>query len=210
MQGYMTDPEETSYGAEMLRLLRLKFQNLEDAMTEAEGSTLCASRLENLPADETLRPARVDRDLMQNILLSLLTGRRVILRLPETGADAERSSRELLLTIYQRLPYECRRLNGFLTGTSSSGILNRENPLPPSITTVLMDGDADISNLRTDRYRLFIDLADSQKSVEPIDRNRNAAHLKLLDFLVDESAENLDEFFSSARSLLMQKIKVAV
>lgn len=195
MQGYMTDPGEALFGPELLRLLRVRFQNLGNAMAEAEGGVVKASRPEDLPMDDSLRPAETDANLMQNILLSLLGGRRVILRLPESGAAAVRSARELLLDIYQRLPYECRRLNGFLTGTSQSVIFDWENPLPPSITIVMLDGDADVSELSTDRYQLFIDLADGRGSIEPIDRNRNAAHLKLLDFLAGQPVEVLDEFF---------------
>lgn len=194
MQGYMTDPGEATFGPEMLQLLRIRFQGLGAAMAEADGGVLYPVPRDQLPLDDRLRPAQVNADLMENILLALLNGRRVILRIPETGPSAASLSREMLLSIYQRLPYECRRLNGFLTGASQAVMLDWENPLPDSITVVLMDGDTDISELSSDRYQQVIDLA-GNRGTAPVDRVKNAAYMKLLDFLAEEKPEVLNEFF---------------
>lgn len=192
LAGYMTGPGETTFGPEMLRLLKVKFQSLEEARAEAERGAVHAVSREELPVDD-IQPAPTDKNLMQNILLALLSGRRVVLRLSETGA-----ARALLLAIYQRLPYECRRLNGFVTGATEAMLQDLENPLPPSITVVLMDSDAETSALSSGSFQQFIDLKGGRAG--PIDREKNAAYVRLLDFLAEKPPEELDSYFRFCKS----------
>lgn len=206
VQGYMSDPEEEDLcGPGLMKMLRTKFSTYEENMAVATAGGLKPISREKLPIQADMRPANIHRELMGNILLALLDGDRVIVRLPSTGAAAMKQSREFLLSIYQRLPYEQRRLNGFFTGASASRINDLQTPLPGSIKLILMDADADAAGLEYGWSSKFIDLTVPGADARAMLREKAGKQLyyvPLIDFLLDSSLGELDGFFRFCQNYL--------
>ena len=206
VQGYMSDPEETDLcGPGLLRMLRTTFSSYQESVAAAMTGGLKPISREMLPIQTDMQPAPLHRELLGNILLALLDGDRVIVRLPAAGAAAMKLSREFLLAVYQRLPYEQRRLNGFFTGASSKKINDLEKPLPGSIKLILMDADADATGLEGSWSSKFIDLTVPGMDTQALRREKNGKQLyyvPLIDFLLDSSLEELDDFFRFCQNYL--------
>lgn len=199
--GYMSDDGDPElYGPAFLKLLQTHFASGEEILKRAGAGQLPALRWENVPADETLRPAQVDPRLTRSILLALLENRRVILRLPSVGREAMTHARELLLAIYERLPYEQRRINGCFTGASAATVRDKANPLPAVVTIILMDGDADIDGIISGEDQVFFDCADPAFFPEEV----KSLHRPLLDFLTEQPQEVLEEYFQSCRRCIRE------
>lgn len=203
--GYMSDERDGAlYGRQFLQMLKIIFPDFDDMEQRYTLSGLRDQSIQELPVDQTMASAELHPELKRNILLAILQGKRVILRLPATGTDAMRLSREYLLAIYERLPFEHRRANGCFTGASVAKINDWENPLPEAIKIVLMDGDADISDLASDEYQMFLDLTHNGTDSIPVRWQRGEKkipNIKLVDFLADRTPEELNGFFQFCSEL---------
>lgn len=194
VQGFMNDKgqsEEEIYGEPFLRLLRAEFHR--KIVAAADQGTPEEIALENIRTDETLRSAEVNSSVLCYILQELLNNRKVYVRLSSTGAEAMRQSRELLLAIYERLPYERRKNNGFLTGASISEITKIKGKLPISI--ILIDGDTSVNGLTDPVLNLKLDLKASldEKLAQTTEES------SVIRFLAEEPVEKLEEFFQFCR-----------
>lgn len=210
--GYMSDPDEQGllYGPQMMRLLKTAFcdpktmNHLVDALGKEE--TLQATAVDELPTLD-LNPARLDEEALRTILMAILQDKAVILRLASTGAEAMREAREVLLTVYQRMPRERRRTYGFVTGASRAMLTSETNPLPGAVRIIVMDQDADVTGFTSSTYRPFVDLAGERPSV-PIPRyngNKELPYVPLLDFLVQAPPEKLEQFFAFCQETLKKE-----
>lgn len=195
-QGYMCSSEDGDiYGTQFLKLLRAKFQTLPELMNTRQLHSLT---IEQLPLEEDLQPKNIPDDQMEQILLALFRRMRVVIRLKETGAAAMRASRETVLAIFGRLPYELRRSNGYLTGTSRKILLDEQRRLPKAFSVVLLDGDAEVTGIRSDRFMFFLDLSQPENHCfEPV-----PAEMKtLIQFLSGAEPEKLDPYFEFCRQV---------
>lgn len=203
VQGYMSDEgDQDLYGPEMLRLLRTRFAPGKETLESAQKGDLRPLKWDALPADMDLQSARVDARLMRGILLALLENKRVIVRLPSVGRDAMRHSRELLLAIYERLPYEQRRVNGFFTGASATKMFDEDNALPAAVTIILMDADADITNITSGDRQVFFDCADPGF----FPKTEKTPHAALVEFLAEQPVAVLEEYFQFCRSYIRDEM----
>ncbi|MBR5125569.1 MAG: hypothetical protein IKU68_02420, partial [Oscillospiraceae bacterium] len=113
VRGYLSDPEDGYlYDSRLLQLLKVRFTGFADTMQAAEAGGLKRVDAGSIPLEQDLRPAKPDPDLLQVVLLALMRKKKVIIRLPAIGAEAMKLSREYILAIYERLPYEQRKVNG--------------------------------------------------------------------------------------------------
>lgn len=190
-QGYLCgDDDGDIYGAEFQKLLCAGFQSCSEVINTSQLKSLT---IDSLPL-EVLHPRNLPREHMEQILTALFQKKRVVIRLQEVGAAAMQASRETVLAIFEKLPYEFRRSNGYLTGASRQILLDAGQPLPKAFSVVLLDGDADITGLRSDRETLFLDLCRPELSI-PV-----PAEMKtLVDFLSGAASGELEQFFAFCR-----------
>lgn len=197
--GFFSDSEDTDlYGPRFLDLMKASFKSGQD-IAELKV-TYFPQALSDLPQDTHLAPMQLPVNTLEILLDTLLQGRKLILRLPQAGRAAMRSSRELLLSLYARLPYALRQTNGFVTGMSSHKILDTTNTLPAAITIYLMDNDAatdGLPPLGTEYFTLSEDGELSNSTGRPLPPVRS--HLAA--FLASESPEKLDDFFCFCQQL---------
>lgn len=189
VQGYRSDPEERElYGPEFLRLFDTRFLSSGEALALAETEPLQAVSVEELPREE-IRPAALQGELLEGIILALFQEKRVIIRLNSEGAAAMAESKAFLKAIYQRLPYEIRRNTGCLTGATLPCL-----KISKAFRIILMDGDADITGIRSSADQTLFDL---RTGVIP-----KAPESELGRFLALETPENLDRFYSFCEKTL--------
>lgn len=195
-QGYMCSLEDGDiYGTQFLKLLRAKFQTLPELMNTRQLHSLTISQL---PLEEDLQPKSIPDEQMEQILLALFRRMRVVIRLKETGAAAMRASREMVLAIFGRLPYELRRSNGYVTGTSRKILLDEQRKLPKAFSVVLLDADAEVTGIQSDRGMFFLDLSQPEKNrFEPVPAEMKA----LIQFLSSTEPEKLDSYFEFCRQV---------
>ena len=209
VRGYLSDRDDGYlYDSRLLQLLKARFEGFEDTMQAAETGSLKRVDASEIPLEQNLRPASLDSDLLQVVLLALMRKKKVIIRLGAVGAEAMKLSREYILAIYERLPYEQRKVNGFVTGISA-GKLNDKNTLPASVTLMLMDGDADLGGMTSDMFTEVFDLADAGKKIRPMVREskgKQLPYVELMDFLVQQNPEELDAFFRFCRSCMRDDV----
>lgn len=198
--GFISEDTDTDlYGPKLLERMRTRFcSGVEIAeLKTTDFPRACAEA----PVDTSLSPAPLPVLTLERLLQTLLLGRKLILRLPQTGRAAMRSSREILLNIYSRLPYLLRRSNGFVTGMSSHKILDTTNTLPAAITICLMDRDADASGLPPLGTEYFT-LSETGELSEASGRTLPPIQSKLATFLASEDPEKLDGFFRFCQQLI--------
>ena len=202
-QGFMSDSQDGFlYGERFLQLLRFHFPTGEEILKRADNG----SQAEVFPKPEldvSLSPAELDPELLRNILLLLLQGRRILLRIDACGQDAMRRSREIVLAVYSRLPYGQRRLNGFLTGCTPAQLQNEENTLPGAVSLILADADTSASELYLDGAQL-LDMNEPVKLVPRSFRGKPLPHTALLDYLMQSDMETLNSFFETASQKIEQ------
>lgn len=209
-RGYLSDAEDGYlFDSRLLRLLRTEFSDFAQTMADAEKENLHRIDSDMLPCVETLQPASLDEELLRNILLALLQKKKVIIRLPDTGREAMKRSRAYILAIYERLPYEQRAVNGFVTGVSAAK-LRDQVALPEVVRIILMDADAQFDGVRKNAYQEVFDLANPDTVISPMPREnkegKQLAYVPLIDFLAQQSPEVLDEFFSFCRSFMRKDV----
>lgn len=189
VQGYRSDPEDGElYGPKFLELLSTAFISSDEALNVAETEELQKIEASALPSED-IQPAVLPRGLSEGVLLALLQGKRVIIRLSSTGAEAMAESRQYLKAIYQRLPYEMRRNNGCLTGATKPML-----GISRAFKVVLMDGDADTAGIHSDEFQVFFDLTGGDIP------EKTGTHL--IKFLASETPETVDAFFAYCQETL--------
>lgn len=192
-QGYLcADDDGDIYGAEFQRLLCAGFRSCAEVINTSQLKSLTIG---SLPL-QTLYPRALPREWMEQILAALFQKKRVVIRLQETGAAAMQASRETVLSIFEKLPYEFRRSNGYLTGASRQILLDAAQPLPKAFSLVLLDGDADVTGIRSDRETFFLDLCRPEAST-PVPTEMKT----LVDFLSDAASGELERFFAFCRQV---------
>lgn len=213
VHGYMSDVGDSDlYGPKLLKLIRTKFLSLSEVEAIKKDDSLVPLGCDDLPTDDRVQPLDLEPDVMRNVLAVILRNKRVIVRLPDTGANAMRKSREFLLAIYQRLPYELRRTNGFLTGASAAKVHDEVNELPAAVKIILMDGDADVSGIESDSYQVFIDLKDPDSKAEAMsreNRGKRPVNARLMNFLIEQKPEALNDFFGFCKSLTDAAVEIS-
>lgn len=146
-QGFVQDADQKEpyfYGKTFLELLRAEF--LEGAELCSIPAGECDDAFPDIPfpeIDKSLKPAKMDEELLTEILEGLMTHRRLILKLDRSGKGTARYTREILLGIYTCLPYGFRRAAGFCTCVTPAR-LDAENPeerLPLAVRLCLVDKD---------------------------------------------------------------------
>lgn len=199
--GFISEADDRDlYGPGLLELMKTQFKTGQQVLqlkTTDHPQSLC---VDQMLRDDTLELRLLPQKTLELLLNTLLQGRKLILQLPQTGQAALTASRQLLLTLYARLPYAQRRTNGFATGMSSHKILDTANTLPAAITICLMDGDADAAGLPplgTDYFVLSEDGQLHSGTGKPVPPVRSA----LPEYLASESVENLDGFFAFCQQL---------
>lgn len=193
VQGYRSDVEdheEDLFGPNFLSLLDTRFVSNREAMRIGEEEQLHSISLKELPKS-AVEEKKIATDVLKRILLTLFEGKRAIVRIPVLGAEAMKCSRGYLKTIYQCLPYAKRRSNGCITGATGG------MKLPRGLRIVLMDADADISGMSTNAKQTVFDL----NHVEAIQKKKVPY---LVDFLVDATQEQRDNFFQYCRVALRE------
>ena len=192
VQGYRSDPGETDlYGPEFLRLLDTKFLASGEALTAAEAGPLQAVPVEELPREE-IQPAVIPEEVLGEIIMALFQEKRVVVRLNSEGAAAMAESKAFLKAVYQRLPWEKRRETGCLTGATLPCL-----SISNAFRIILMDGDADITGIRSGADQTFFDL---RTGVVP-----KAQESELGRFFASETPENLDRFFAFSQEKLQAR-----
>lgn len=198
VQGYRSDLADGDlYGPRFLELLDTAFVSNKKALETAENEKLQRVEVDTLPR-ENIQQAAIGQELLEGILLTLMQGKRVIVQIPSTGAEAMQESRQYLKAIYQRLPYEMRRSNGCLTGATAPML-----EISPAFTIVLMDGDTNITGITSDVFQTVFD--STGKEVRLFPRNKvGAQHTfdPLIQYLASEKPETLDPFFAYCRETL--------
>lgn len=198
VQGYRSDfTDGELYGPRLLEILDTDFVSSKEAMNIAEAEDLKAIHVSRLPR-KNLSAASMRQEVLEGILLTLLLKRRVILRIPASGAAAMAESRRYLQAIYQRLPYEIRQNNGCLTGATAP-MLN----ISQAFTIILMDGDADISGIVSDSSQAVFDLTvDAVRKIPKEQNGKTCYYVPLIEFLTTEPQEKLDAFFAFCQTCL--------
>lgn len=192
-QGYLyADEDGDIYGADFLKLLRTHFQNCSEVINTSRLESLTVGSL----SQEELHPRNLPREQMAQILTALFQKKRVVIRLEEVGKEAMQASRETVMAIFEKLPYEFRRSNGYLTGASRKLLQDAAQPLPKAFSVVLLDGDADITGIRTDRETVFLDLCRPEISMSVPDEMKT-----LVQFLADTAPGELEPFFAFCRQV---------
>lgn len=192
-QGYLyADEDGDIYGADFLKLLRAHFQNCSEVINTSRLESLTVGSL----SQEELHPRNLPREQMAKILTALFQKKRVVIRLEEVGKEAMQASRETVMAIFEKLPYEFRRSNGYLTGASRKLLQDAAQPLPKAFSVVLLDGDADITGIRTDRETVFLDLCRPEISMSVPDEMKT-----LVQFLADTAPGELEPFFAFCRQV---------
>lgn len=192
-QGYLyADEDGDIYGADFLKLLRAHFQNCSEVINTSRLESLTVGSL----SQEELHPRNLPREQMAQILTALFQKKRVVIRLEEVGKEAMQASRETVMAIFEKLPYEFRRSNGYLTGASRKLLQDAAQPLPKAFSVVLLDGDADITGIRTDRETVFLDLCRPEISMSVPDEMKT-----LVQFLADTAPGELEPFFAFCRQV---------
>lgn len=139
--------DENFFAEPFLQLLRTRFWSKDQMLAlPATGSSGVFAETACPAADETLTPAAMDEGLLVAVLEQLLRQSRVVLRLDCQGDEAPRRAREVLLRIYECLPYNARKLCGFCTGIPLSRINRPQagDELPAAVRLVLVDGDTEL------------------------------------------------------------------
>lgn len=194
VQGYRSDYEdhqEDLYGKSFLQLLDTRFVSSKEAMRMGEENQLASVTFADLPKT-VVEPEPIAPEMLEEILLALFQRKRAIIRIPVRGAEAMARSRGYLKTIYQCLPYEKRRNNGCITGATPNML-----DISKSFRIVLMDADADISDIATNNYQAVFDL----KNPETIQKKET---IHLVHFLATAAQEQRDGFFQHCRAALME------
>lgn len=198
--GFISDSSDKDlYGPQLLMLMKTPFhsgQAIANLKTTYVPQDISCN---NLPV-VSLGPWKLPTETLEVLLDTLLRGRKLILRLPQTGQAAMTASRELLLNLYARLPYALRRTNGFVTGMSSHKLLDSANTLPAAITIYLMDGDADGGGLPPLGTEYFV-LSEEGNLSGGTGKSLPQVHSNLAAYLASESPEELDKFFSFCQQL---------
>lgn len=204
VQGYMSTPEETDlYGPVFLRLLKTRFHRADRVYEAAEKGQLEPLDYRDLPAEEELEPARIDRELLRRILLAVMQKKRIVVRLSTVGAAAMEDARRVLLAIYQRMPWERRRTNGFLTGASVT-FNNIHNGLPGAVRILLMDADTVAEDAVSSFKQEYFDLRAAANG-QPMPRESHGKELPyvpLMDFLAEANPDELETFFAFCQDCL--------
>ena len=208
-QGYVSDIDEQVFGSRLMELLDTAFCRPEEAegrLAELGEKTLTPVPIEQMPR-MYLEPAALAEDRLRAILYAVLNNQSVIIRLASTGAQAMREARQVLLAIYQRLPWERRRTFGCVTGVSRAMLSSEKNPLPGGVRILLMDGDADTAGLAASPYRPYVDLAGEQPcpQVPRKNGNRELPYTPLLDFLTQAAPAELENFFAFCQKTLQKE-----
>lgn len=192
-QGYLcADDDGDIYGAGFQRLLRAGFRSCAEVINTSRLKSLTIG---DLPV-QTICPRALPGEWMEQILTALFQKKRVVIRLREMGAAAMQASRETVLSIFGKLPYEFRRSNGYLTGASRQILLDAAQPLPKAFSLVLLDGDADVTGIRSDHETFFLDLCRPEVSA-PVPPEMKT----LVDFLSGAASGELEQFFSFCRQV---------
>lgn len=192
-QGYLcADEDGDIYGADFLKLLRAHFQSCSEVINTSRLESLTVGSL----SQEELHPRNLPRERMAQILTALFQKKRVVIRLEEVGKEAMQASRETVMAIFEKLPYEFRRSNGYLTGASRKLLQDAAQPLPKAFSVVLLDMDADITGIRSDRETFFLDLCQPEISMSVPDEMKT-----LVQFLTDTAPGELEPFFAFCRQV---------
>lgn len=192
-QGYLcADEDGDIYGADFLKLLRAHFQSCSEVINTSRLESLTVGSL----SQEELHPRNLPRERMAQILTALFQKKRVVIRLEEVGKEAMQASRETVMAIFEKLPYEFRRSNGYLTGASRKLLQDAAQPLPKAFSVVLLDMDADIAGIRSDRETFFLDLCQPEISMSVPDEMKT-----LVQFLTDTAPGELEPFFAFCRQV---------
>lgn len=192
-QGYIFGNDDGDiYGVRFLQLLRTKFQSCSEVINTKHLDSLT---IDMLPLED-IQQRNLPREQMEQILAALFQSKRVVIHLREEGAAAMRASRETVLAIFERLPYELRRYNGYVTGTSRKILLDEQQKLPGAFSVVLLDGDADITGLQSDSGMFFLDMC-RPEFAPPIPEEMET----LVGFLTDAEPGERNQFFSFCRQV---------
>ena len=192
-QGYLcADEDGDIYGVDFLKLLNVSFQSCSEVINTSRLESLTIG---SLPQEE-LQSRNLPREQMAQILTALLQKKRVVIRLKEVGKEAMQASRETVMAIFERLPYEFRRSNGYLTGASRKLLQDAAQPLPKAFSVVLLDEDADITGIQSDRETFFLDLCQPEISMSVPDEMKT-----LVQFLADTAPGELEPFFAFCRQV---------
>lgn len=192
-QGYLcADEDGDIYGADFLKLLRAHFQSCSEVINTSRLESLTVGSL----SQEELHPRNLPRERMAQILTALFQKKRVVIRLEEVGKEAMQASRETVMAIFEKLPYEFRRSNGYLTGASRKLLQDAAQPLPKAFSVVLLDMDADVTGIRSDRETFFLDLCQPEISMSVPDEMKT-----LVQFLTDTAPGELEPFFAFCRQV---------
>lgn len=193
VHGYYLENTKESYlyGPGLLELMKAGFLNFSQIDALCQNGTI--PPLAQIPKLE-IQPMALEEKTLKAIIYEILQGHRVMLRLPSKGKAALEQSRQLLLTIYQHLPYAQRRSTGFFTGATATEVMNAD--MPGGIRLFLLDGDADVSGLGSTPSQVFwnLDMVPEAKVPQPCKR--------LLNFLTQGDREALDGFFQYCKKLM--------
>lgn len=140
-----------------LTVLRAHFMSGEELGAISAGESDSWFHDISSPCTEgELKPAELEERLLAQILDDLMCRKKVILKLDRSGEEAVKRSREVLLRIYECLPYGVRKYAGFCTNVAPARFTGEdgEGKLPDAVRLCLVDGDEKLPR-SVPGYRLY-------------------------------------------------------